>query len=195
MRLRSSYTSHVKQFLTIGRNYWRLRKPTGPLKLHLGCGHKRLPGFINIDFNYCLAVDYVCDISKLPCPDHSAERIEAYHVIEHIPFPVVGKVLSEWKRVLLPGGTLVLECPDLEAAARGYLQGNERMLGSIFGYHRFKGDAHCWGYTSESLGSLLESVGFTQVRSEEAQDYHAAHEPCIRMVGQKAGKRNAVLRQ
>src|SRR4051794_8984896 len=103
--------------------YPRLKRPTAPLRLHLGCGGRRLPGFVNIDHNFSPATDYISDIGDLPCPDRSVERIETYHVIEHIPQPVVADMLGYWLRLLRPGATLVVECPDLEADIKEYLEG------------------------------------------------------------------------
>ncbi len=159
----------------------RLRRARSGLRLHLGCGQRRLPGFINIDHNFSEATDYVSDITRLPCPDGSVERIETYHVIEHIPEPVVRDVLSSWRRLLQPAGVLVIECPDLDADIREYMAGNRERLYSIFGRQRFPGDAHHWGYSAATLTELLEHLGYTNVRSLPPTDYHADKEPCIRV--------------
>src|SRR5690606_12562215 len=113
------------------KNGYTLRFPGKPLQLHLGCGKKRIENFINIDRNISPATDYVTNAARLPCPADSVERIETYHVIEHIPYPVVKSALTDWHRVLRPGGTLVLECPDVNVAMREYLEGNAERLYSI----------------------------------------------------------------
>lgn len=172
---------HPKCFIKQIRNWLLLRRPSKGLRLHLGCGQKRLQGFINVDCNYSSATDYVADISKLPCPDNSVERIETYHVIEHIPMPEVKSVLTEWKRVLTVGGLLVIECPDLQGAVTEYLAGNKERLFSIYGRQRFPGDTHHWGYDFRSLPELLESAGFSKVRVLPAEDYHKDEEPCLRV--------------
>jgi predicted SAM-dependent methyltransferase len=166
-------------------SFVRLRSPREPLKLHLGCGRNRLRGFINIDLNWSAATDFRGDITQLPCPDGCVSRIETYHVIEHIPRPRVEDTLAEWHRVLSPGGVLVIECPDFRRNLEEVLAGNERMMYSIFGWQRFPGDAHHWGYTEETLSALLRTVGFTDVITLPAQDYHAQHEPCIRIEATK----------
>jgi hypothetical protein len=159
---------------------WRLRAGRG-LRLHLGCGGKQLPGFINIDMNRSPATDYVGDLARLPCRPGSVERIESYHVIEHIPRPQVRKVLAGWRRLLAPGGVLVLECPDFEADLREVLDGDAERMYSIFGRQRFPGDAHHWGYTATSLARELEAIGYVNARASAATDYHAGSEPCIRV--------------
>jgi hypothetical protein len=163
----------------------KLRRPREAYKLHLGCGHRRIPGFVNIDHNPSGATDYVCDITKLPCPPSSIARIETYHVIEHIPLQFVKPTLTHWLTVLRPGGTFVAECPDLRADCEEFLAGNEERLYSIFGRQRFKGDAHHWGYTSDSLCKLLLSVGFKTATPSAPIDYHAEREPCIRVEAAK----------
>ena len=52
------------------------------------------------------------------------EQIESYHLIEHIPHPQVPAMLrGDWHRILIPGGTVVLECPDLDKAVQEYIGG------------------------------------------------------------------------
>lgn len=151
------------------------------LRLHLGCGQKRLPGFINIDRNRSHATDYVGDVTKLPCPPGSVERIETYHVIEHIPVTAVDAVLTEWLRMLRSGGVLVIECPDFDADIRELQDGNAERMYSIFGRQRFPGDAHHWGYTANSLRDRLTRRGYVNVVSLPPTDYHAQSEPCLRI--------------
>lgn len=57
-------------------NIVRLRYKLGikdekPLKLHLGCGHKHLEGYVNIDWRKTGTTDLVCDIRNLPYNDNS----------------------------------------------------------------------------------------------------------------------------
>ena len=161
---------------------WRLgvQRP-GTLRLHLGCGEQRLTGYVNIDRRKTPATDLVCGVEKLPYPDDSVQLIETYHVIEHLPRHDLPAVLGEWYRVLAPGGRLIIECPDFDAAVKEYLVGREERLDSIFGLQRFPGDAHLFGYNLARLKSLLQKVGFVGITQEKAQDYHAEHEPCLRV--------------
>ena len=64
---RAILTGHPK--MAMRQVIWaqRLRQPATAYRLHLGCGQKRIPGFVNIDHNASAATDYVCDITKLPC--------------------------------------------------------------------------------------------------------------------------------
>jgi predicted SAM-dependent methyltransferase len=160
----------------------------GPLKLHLGCGNTRHEGYVNIDWRKTGATDLVCDIRKLPYPDHSVELIETYHVIEHLPRHDLPVALGEWQRVLLPGGKLIIECPDFDKAVREYVEGNEGRIDNIFGLQRFPGDAHMFGYNLERLKALLTDAGFTDIKGAEPTDYHKNEEPCMRVEATKGEK-------
>jgi hypothetical protein len=177
---RYAFLRKPKSLIKQLRYWFLLRYPRRKLRLHLGCGNKSLPGFVNIDCNHTSATDFVCDAARLPCPDDSVECIESYHVIEHIPMPTTKSVLAEWMRVLAPSGRLVIECPDLEQAIREYIGGNRDRLFSIYGRQRFSGDTHYWGYDSVTLPKMLTEVGFSDIGLFPAQDYHVEKEPCLR---------------
>lgn len=151
------------------------------LKLHLGCGSNRLEGYTNIDWRKTVATDLVCDIRKLPYPDNSADIIETYHVIEHLPRHHFRKTLLNWLRVLTPGGTLIIECPDFDESVSRYVQGEDKQLDAIFGHQRFEGDYHLFGYNLKRLSSLLKNAGFVNILEGTPRDYHAKDWPCIRV--------------
>jgi len=162
--------------LTIPRFYvyrlcLRIRRPQG-LKLHLGCGKIKLPCFVNIDHRHTRATDFVCSVIKLPYLSDSVDRIESYHLIEHISHTKVRAMLREWHRVLKPDGQLVIECPDFDKAIERYQAGEEQRLMAIFGLHRFPGDVHLFGYNFVRLKRLLEECGFGSVTQHTTQDYH-----------------------
>ena len=41
--------------------------------------------------------------------------VSAFHVVEHIPFEYLQELVKESYRVLMPGGLLILETPNLES--------------------------------------------------------------------------------
>ena len=151
------------------------------LCLHLGCGRRRIDGFVNIDLNPSAATDYVGSIVELPCRTGSVKRIETYHVIEHLSHRVVKSAVANWHAALSRGGSLIIECPNFDEAVREYLGGCDGRLMNIFGLQRFPGDTHVFGYNATRLRRLLEEVGFREVVEEEPIDYHTASEPCIRV--------------
>jgi len=54
-------------------------------------------------------IDYVCDIASIPVNDDSFDVILCSEVIEHVPEPEA--VMSEFFRILKPGGKLLLTAP------------------------------------------------------------------------------------
>jgi SAM-dependent methyltransferase len=57
-----------------------------PLKLNLGCGHRKFPGFVNIDKYAAVAPDQVLDLEQVPYPfeTDSVGEILLLHVLEHL---------------------------------------------------------------------------------------------------------------
>lgn len=47
-------------------------------------------------------------------PDASVAVVSAFHVVEHIPFDALRRLVDEARRVLQPGGLLILETPNPE---------------------------------------------------------------------------------
>lgn len=56
------------------------------MKLNIGSGYKRIPGFLNVDHDPLVAPDFLVDLEnlKLGIPDNSVECVIAHHVLEHI---------------------------------------------------------------------------------------------------------------
>jgi SAM-dependent methyltransferase len=47
-------------------------------------------------------------------PDGVLSGISGFHIVEHLPFPVLNAMLSEAWRTIAPGGVLILETPNPE---------------------------------------------------------------------------------
>jgi predicted SAM-dependent methyltransferase len=89
--------------------------------LHLGCGRRRVPSFLNVDLIHS---DYDIDLAsgKLPWVDAAFDAVVSQHVIEHLDLATeLPDLLAELLRVLRPGGELWLSCPDMERVCRAYL--------------------------------------------------------------------------
>ena len=173
------------------------------VKLNLGCGDKILPGYINCDALASRgqggAVDVQCNITQpLPFADNVAGEILAVHVVEHIWRWQVADVLRDWRRVLQPGGRIVLECPNLLSAAMELVKNpmlaagpgpeGQRSMWVFYGDPRWRDPLmnHCWGYTPQSLAALLVETGFVEVRQEPAQ-FKLREPRDMRIVGVKPG--------
>lgn len=150
--------------------------PIPPVKLDLGAGDKKNEGFISVGLEP--GHDVVTDLRKLPLPDDYADEAMAIHVIEHFYLWDVVPALTEWKRVLKPGGLLVLELPDLYKCCVNFIRdfgANPRnSLWGIYGDHRYDDPLmlHKNGYTPESLAALVREAGFVEIKATRPQ-FHA----------------------
>jgi predicted SAM-dependent methyltransferase len=152
-----------------------------PLRIHLGCGWKRFEGYVNVDLWINDSTDVICDVTRLPWPNNSAEVIENYHVIVHFSHTKIREALTDWHRVLKPGGKLVVECPHFDDAVKEYLSGNEARLINIFGRQRSYGDAHLYGYNPQRLKKLLQEIGFVEIQEYPPESSQSSDEPSFRI--------------
>ncbi len=96
-------------------------------KLNLACGRdisKKFPApWLNVDLDGDCA-DVHCDIRKMPIDWTSKfNEVRASHVLEHIFMDEFDSVLSEWLRVLKPGGSLRIIVPDLDIIIQALVSG------------------------------------------------------------------------
>lgn len=146
-----------------------------PKKLNLGCGFDKRPGFLNIDINSFHGPDLLCDITKLdPLPSSYYDYILAKDILEHIPRPKCLDTLREWNRVLIMGGILELQVPNvigvLELLCRRKNQNYEmhqKLVQCLFGTQAYEGDYHYNGFTEITLRKLLADSGFNILAFEK----------------------------
>ena len=139
-------------------------------KLHLGCGKRRLEGYVHVDLSEFPHVDYKHDLRSLPMfSSNSVELIYASHVLEYFDRTEVVLVLQEWRRVLKQGGVLRLAVPDFEALAEVYVEHRDLqlVLGPLYGRWPATGSLtiyHKTVYDFPSLSAVLSEAGFVNVR-------------------------------
>lgn len=144
------------------------------MKLNLGCGNKRLEGWINCDLKDS---DMDMDIRKLPFEDNSADEIMVIHVCEHFYVIEIMKAMKEWRRVLKVGGKLIVELPCLDNILAHFLIGspNRYTLNGLYGdpwSHRDGEPAlHKWCWSKAKFSELLEKAGYSDV-TEETPQFH-----------------------
>lgn len=160
-------------------------------KLHLGCGVKHFPGWFHVDALDYPHVDHIGPVDDLPfIENNTSGLIYACHLLEHFGRKTFARALSEWHRVLRPGGVLRLAVPDFEACARLYLDGKlerglEDIRGLVIGGQRDKYDFHGMIFDEADLTAALLDVGFGDVRRwdwratehREVDDYSQAYLP------------------
>ena len=142
------------------------------MRLHLGCGERRLAGYHNVDFaadNHTVlnpAADEFADITALQYPANSIEEIRLHHVFEHFVRADAVALLLVWQSWLQPGGIVRIEVPDFAASARaalGFMTGRRRQavaIRHIFGSQEAGWADHKTGYTAATLRDLLSRCGF-----------------------------------
>lgn len=142
---------------------WKKKK----MKLHLGCGKRHLPGFVHIDAVEYPHVDHVATIDNLSfIPDDSIELIYNCHVLEHFKRKEVGRVLTEWRRVLQPGGVLRVSVPNFSVLCDIYQRYGklDMVIGALFGRGDYLYNIHYNVFDFDSLADALKQAGFTNVR-------------------------------
>jgi len=152
-----------------------------PIRLHLGCGNKRLESYVNVDIVPSAATDVVTNIRSLPMfADGTVEEIRLSAVYEHLYRGERRAAIREWHRVLRPGGTLVLHyIPDFEVIARAFLEKRPGLANPTFdldevflyshgGYqpHHAPEQLHKDLFTRQSVTDELEAAGYELTRIE-----------------------------
>lgn len=119
----------------------------------------------------------------MPFADDYADVAVAIHVLEHFYEWEAVDVLREWKRILKPGGKLIIELPCMDKVI-SYLVNCAKQNKPVFAqmsWFAFYGDpryknvemTHKWGYSKQMLQSALEQAGFGAIMFEEPR-YHLA---------------------
>lgn len=145
-----------------------VQSQNGPIRLNLGCGEDRRAGYINVDA-YVPTADLQMDIFDLQMDDGMVDEVFSSHMLEHLGKYEVPKVLTEWHRVLKPGGRLCLNLPDLEWCMAQWLRTPEEQrwgwaLDTIYGLQTHDGEYHKTGFTVARAEQLMEDAGFANVK-------------------------------
>ncbi len=140
-----------------------------PLRLHLGCGPRRWPGFVNVDMDQG---DVISDVRSLPYEAASVDEIQAIHLFEHLPRWEAGPTLAHWHTLLKPGGLLVLEMPCFDKIMRMYAEGERdpRMVQwGLYGDPKYKNPAmmHGWCWSEKELMEEAAQCQFARFRFTE----------------------------
>ena len=166
--------------------------PVEGLKIDIGCGTNPTPGYVACDARKMRGVTHVFDFgqSRWPFKDGSVSEIIMQHSIEHVSYRRLPFVLGEARRVLLPGGKLIIRTPDLRFIIDGYLSGkitpefppDQEFIAQNFGENPnalspgwwavlkmfsgqdYPGNEHRFCFDFETLQSVLASQGFPNAK-------------------------------
>jgi len=85
------------------------------MRLNLGCGNSKLPGFVNVDKMAACQPDQVVDLERVPWPwpDDSVEEVMLSHVLEHLGATADAyfAVIKELYRVCRDGAKVTVVVP------------------------------------------------------------------------------------
>jgi predicted SAM-dependent methyltransferase len=179
-QIRSDWAINRRRLQNDPRKVRAMLEGRSGLQLHLGCGLRAVPGWINVDAFDQPGLDLRWDLrDRLPCEDGIAALIYSEHVLEHLEYDDAVAWLQELKRLLSPGGRIRLGMPDAELYLRAYANGDAaffsrlqkignpsspldtriKVINQMFrmgGAHRF-----AWDY--ETLAEQLARAGFTRI--------------------------------
>ncbi len=83
------------------------------IKLNLGCGRRKLPGFVNVDKSGDADRLRDLEVFPWPCPDSAADEVVLNHVLEHLgATPAIFRgIMRELYRVCAPGAKVRIVVP------------------------------------------------------------------------------------
>lgn len=165
-----------------------------PRTANLGAGGDISPYDVNVDLRKGAQIDFVCDVRSLPeAWTDQFDLVKSSHCLEHISHIDTEHTLQEWVRILKPGGTMVLNVPDMMWACKQIIENGGEistyMQGVIWGDQgntywnqdpyggthegrflpwSFENNTHKNGFTAKSLGLLMQKAGLVNVNGELA---------------------------
>lgn len=146
----------------------------GGVMVDMGCGENKVhPSFIGVDpyvevgrsENWNINADedkllIKADMWETPFEDNSVDFIICMSALEHISKFFVVPTLSEWSRILKPGGTFAIVVPNLYYIFKAFVENpnNGWEMDMIFGHQRSEGQYHKTGFTADIIKWYFEYV-------------------------------------
>jgi hypothetical protein len=136
--------------------------PAAPLlRIDLGCGTKKEPGFLGCDQHPFAGVDVVMDMSgRWPWDDNAVDEAHMSHALEHFTGPQRVHIFNELYRVLKPGAVATIITP--------YWCSN-RAYGDF---------THAWPPVSEALYSYLSKPWRKELAPDNDIEWNPAGYSC-----------------
>jgi predicted SAM-dependent methyltransferase len=92
----------------------------GELRLNLGSGPRKVPGWVSVDI-LGMGAELPWDLRRgVPFPDASAQAVFLEHVLEHFSLGDGLELLEDCRRVLVPGGIIRVGVPDFGRYLESY---------------------------------------------------------------------------
>ena len=145
--------------------------------LNVGCGLNLAAGFINLDYHWYPGVDICWDITQgFPFENKSMVGIYTEHCLEHVSFSDCSLVLTEFRRLLVPGGMVRIVVPDTELYLDLYQRAKSGdnvtfpypethiMTPMMYVNRIFRNYGHLYAYDAQTLAEMLSKAGFTNIQ-------------------------------
>lgn len=141
--------------------------PSGPLRLHIGAGSVRLPGWLNVDLQALPGVDIVADVTQ-GLLFRDVEAIYAEHFLEHLRLDHAVNFLADSWRALGPAGVLRLSTPNLDWVLSTHhlpleAPREQRLATALSVNLGFHGWRHQFLWSRETLEEVLLACGFVNL--------------------------------
>lgn len=135
-----------------------------PIRLNIGSGASEIPGYTNIDCKRG-GEAYPLTLNGKRFEDCSVDAIYASHVLEHFSHRLTEAVLTEWVRVLKPGGLLQLAVPDVDKCFAARAAGKpwpfeQYLMGGQIDQQDFHGAL----FDEPTTRAMMRSVGLRHIR-------------------------------
>jgi hypothetical protein len=99
------------------------------MKLSIGAGRVRLPGWVHLDIDPGSAPDILADITEpLPLESGSVDFAFCEEVVTQVPIEACQRFLIELRRVLKPTGCVRVLMPDLRRFLSAYFEDPEWLV-------------------------------------------------------------------
>lgn len=136
------------------------------MKINLGCGNRKIPGFVNVDSDPEMKPDVVMDCIEYlkTLEPGSVNKITLFHTLEHISKVKWEQLFCLANKSLEWGGTMLLSFPEFSICVKNYMDnvGGKRDFweATLYGRQLSPGDYHIAICNREEIGRLLVALGF-----------------------------------
>lgn len=144
----------------------------GLRRLDIGAGTNPFkpedPEWEHLDARPIFHIEHICDMQSedMPFKDNTFDELRAYSILEHVTFRRVPFVLSEWFRILKPGGKITIVVPYIDGILRGRAANatsDHDFMGYLGGDQDYPQNFHIAHFDRQLLDKRLKEAGFTNL--------------------------------
>lgn len=143
--------------------------PDDPFPLEVAAGERPTANFIHNDLRALPDIEIVCDAREALVEAIGIERVShlrACHVLEHFPYAETVNVLSLWRSLIVNGGTIHIEVPNLAWQVRALQEGqinSSEFVYYAYGEQNYEGNFHYAAFDEDLLRQRLREAGFSSI--------------------------------